>query len=60
MDYYDTKEREYIQLVCARVIGRKIGQLLQESSDLRERVAKILTGRPTTLWNAMLDGLNDN
>jgi predicted nucleotidyltransferase len=60
MDYYDTKDREYIPLVCARVIGRKIGQLLQESPELHERIAKILTGRPTTLWNAMLDGLNDN
>ncbi|MCW3116567.1 MAG: hypothetical protein JWM28_649 [Chitinophagaceae bacterium] len=59
MDYYDTNDRAYIQLVCARVIGRKIGKLLQGSSELGERIEKILAARPTILWNAMLDGLKD-
>ena len=60
MDYYDTNDNEYIRLVCARVIGRKMALLLEGSPELRERVQHILAGRPTTLWNAMLDGLRDN
>lgn len=59
MDMYDTTEKDYLQLVCARVIGRKIKILLNESEDLMERVKGILAKRPTTWWNAMLEGMND-
>jgi predicted nucleotidyltransferase len=59
MDMYGTGEKDYLQLVCARVIGRKIKILLNESEDLMARVKGILAKRPTTWWNAMLDGMND-
>ncbi|QEC78598.1 nucleotidyl transferase AbiEii/AbiGii toxin family protein [Mucilaginibacter ginsenosidivorax] len=59
MDRYDTDQSDYLQLVCSRVIGRKINHLLAGSDDLRERIKQIIKNRPTTWWQAMLDGLND-
>ena len=59
MAMYDTNEKDYLQLVCARVIGRKIKILLDESESLMARVKGILAKRPTTWWIAMLDGMND-
>lgn len=58
MDLYDTGNRDYLALIGARIIGRKMNVLLQ-TSDLRERVVGILNRRPTDLWIAMLDGLMD-
>lgn len=60
MDLYETSESDYLQLVCARVIGRKIKVLLSDSEQLLQRVSRILENRPTTWWKAMSDGLNDN
>ena len=60
MDLYSTDQRDYLQLVCARVIGRKIKSLLTDSEALCDRVRRILAKRPTTWWNAMLEGLKDN
>jgi hypothetical protein len=60
MDLYSTGQRDYLQLVCARVIGRKMKSLLSGSKALGDRVKSILARRPTTWWNAMLEGLNDN
>ncbi len=34
MDIYGTNKKDYLQLVCARVIGRKIKILLDKSEDL--------------------------
>ncbi|MBL4678105.1 MAG: nucleotidyl transferase AbiEii/AbiGii toxin family protein [Mucilaginibacter sp.] len=59
MDMYDTNEKDYLQLVCARVIGRKIKALLSGSDNLMERVKGILAKRPTAWWNAMLQGMKD-
>ncbi|GAA4331655.1 hypothetical protein GCM10023149_37600 [Mucilaginibacter gynuensis] len=59
MFMYDTGESDYLQLVCSRVIGRKIKTLLAGSAILEERLKGILAKRPTTWWRAMLDGLND-
>ncbi|NCD68250.1 hypothetical protein [Mucilaginibacter agri] len=59
MELYETTESDYLQLVCARVIGRKLKLLLNDSESLSQRVAVILANRPTTWWNAMLNGLND-
>jgi hypothetical protein len=42
------------------VIGRKLKQLLNDSHQLCERIRQILVKRPTTWWQAMLDGLNDD
>lgn len=59
MDLYDTAEGDYLQLVCCRVIGRKLKELLNGSELLRERIEQILEKRPTTWWQAMRDGLHD-
>jgi predicted nucleotidyltransferase len=59
MEIYDTKERDYLQLVCARVIGRKLKQLLEGSQILEQQIDEILTNRPTTWWLAMQNGLRD-
>lgn len=60
MQIYSIDNREYLQLVAARVIGRKINNFLLESQLLKERLQLILSKRPTNLWKAMLEGLNDN
>ena len=59
MVIYDTNEVEYLQLVCCRVIGRKIKKLLINSEQLRLRIEQILAKRPTAWWQAMLEGMND-
>lgn len=59
MDLYDTVQNDYLQLVCCRVMGRKIKELLNDSDQLRERVEQILAKRPTSLWQAMHDGMHD-
>lgn len=59
MEMYETGLGDYLQLVCSRVIGRKIQILLVGSDELRDRIKIILKKRPTTWWQAMLDGLND-
>jgi predicted nucleotidyltransferase len=59
MDMYETGQSDYLQLVCSRVIGRKIQTLLAGSDKLRDRIKMILENRPTTWWQAILDGLND-
>jgi len=59
MELYDFKQGDYLQLVCSRVIGRKMKQLLVGSDDLKRRIEGILAKRPTDWWQAMLDGMND-
>ena len=56
LELYDTENRNYLQLVSANVIGRKIKTLLVNSADLKARVEAILRKRPTELWLAMLNG----
>jgi len=60
MELYDTAQNDYLQLVCCRVIGRKMKELLKGSDGLRERIEQILAKRPTTWWQAMLEGIKDN
>lgn len=59
MELYDINDNDYIQLVCSRLIGRKIGHMLSQSLELSERVKKILAKRETKRWNAMLLGLDE-
>jgi len=35
-------------------------ELLKGSDGLRERIEQILAKRPTTWWQAMLEGIKDN
>ncbi|WP_316736711.1 nucleotidyl transferase AbiEii/AbiGii toxin family protein [Pedobacter aquatilis] len=60
MELYDTTNNDYIQLVCSRLIGRKINALLANSVTLANRVKAILSKRETARWQAILDGMNDN
>ena len=59
MSLYDTKERAYIPLVCARVVGRKIKEILAGAPVLKARMVTILQKRPTALWVAILEGLTE-
>jgi predicted nucleotidyltransferase len=58
MDLYDTNVYEYLQLVAARIIGRKMKAMLQEPAD-PAYIISILASRPVLTWQAMLDGMND-
>ena len=59
LELYDTNDADYIQLVCARLIGRKMKSMLEESPELAERLTEILSKRETVRWLAMLDGMKD-
>lgn len=60
LELYDTNNTDYIQLVCSRVIGTKIAQILLQSPELAKRVKKILAKRETARWQAMLKGMEDS
>lgn len=59
MELYDTSITEYLQLVSARIVGRKMIGMLNDSSDTAQHMKIILSKRPVSTWQAMLDGLND-
>jgi predicted nucleotidyltransferase len=59
MDLYDTDTREYLPLVSARVIGRKMRDILTGHDVTTEHIKTILSNRPVAAWQAMLDGMND-
>jgi predicted nucleotidyltransferase len=59
MDLYDTAVGNYLPLVSARVIGRKMKTLLQITEGAKENISGILSKRPMDTWQAMLDGIND-
>ncbi|PUZ28634.1 hypothetical protein DCC81_03885 [Chitinophaga parva] len=59
-DLYDHSARNYLQLVGARVIGRRIGRILADSPNLRNRIIDILNGRVVGQhWTAIADGIMD-
>ena len=59
MDLYDTAILNYLPLLSARVIGRKMKQMLNAFEKTAENVNRILANRPVATWQAMLDGMND-
>lgn len=59
MEIYDTNTGEYLQLVSARVIGRKMKNILTGHYTTTEHIKTILNKRPIATWQAMLDGIND-
>lgn len=59
MDLYSTDLNDYLQLVAARVIGRKMRVMLDENPETTELIKSILSSRPVATWQAMLDGMND-
>ncbi len=59
MNMYDTGRYNYLQLIAARIIGRKIKGLLENTFGGKEHLTAILSKRSVETWQAMLDGLND-
>ena len=59
MELYDTANSDYIRLVCARLIGRKMKIMLEDSPKLAQRIIEILAKRETARWLAMLAGMKD-
>jgi predicted nucleotidyltransferase len=59
MEIYNTEDRDYLPLVGARVIGRKLNLIVGDDKALRDRISNTLIKRPTNLWQALLDGLTD-
>jgi predicted nucleotidyltransferase len=59
MEFYSTDDKDYLPLVGARVVGRKLSMFLGDDKSLRTRVGNILQKRQTNLWQAIFEGLND-
>jgi len=59
LELYDTNDPDYIHLVCARLIGRKMNTMLEHSPELMQRIIAILSKRETARWQAMLEGIQD-
>lgn len=59
MELYDTGIPEYLQLVSARVIGRKMKDILTGHDETDDHIKAILDKRPVVTWQAMLDGMNE-
>jgi predicted nucleotidyltransferase len=47
MTLYDEKERDYLQMVGAHVVGRKLKKIIGRDGKLLDRVTRILRRRPT-------------
>jgi predicted nucleotidyltransferase len=59
MDIYDVNNNNYLELISARVIGRKIGVLLSQSEDLFLQVQNITRKRVTEIWQSLSAGMED-
>lgn len=60
-ELYDTNDRDWLQLVSARVIGRMIGSLLAESPDLEQRVLDILNRKSLgRYWSEIAAGITES
>ena len=59
MELYDTAANAFLQLVAARIIGRKISALLINSVELHHRVTRIACSRAEQTWQALAEGLVD-
>lgn len=55
--YEPNNNKNYIQQVCAHVIGRKIKLILKDDTNLLERVIKILQWDRDHFWENLLAGL---
>lgn len=59
MELYDTGSNEYLSLVSARIVGRKMSAMLTAYDDTISNIKIILAKRSIATWQAMLDGMND-
>lgn len=61
LELYDTEDADnYQNLVGARIAGRKIGEMLRDAPEIRQRIQMILLLRLNMLWQAIRDGMNDD
>ena len=60
-DLYDTADRDYLQLISARVIGRVIGVLLTGSPELENHVLAILRAKSSgRYWAEIAAGIAES
>jgi predicted nucleotidyltransferase len=59
MDEYETDHPAYLQLVSARIIGRKINVLLKDEASLLDRTINITRKRLLETWQALADGIEE-
>lgn len=59
MDLYNTEQNNYLRLVSARIIGRKMQEMLLSTPSTSQYLKLILANRPVAIWQAMFDGMND-
>lgn len=59
MDEYDTNHSAYLQLISARIIGRRIRGLLKNEPSLLKRTISITRKRTIETWQALADGLEE-
>lgn len=59
MDLYPVEAGNYLQLISARVIGRKMQVILKESAELRTLIKSILEKRNEEWAEALLAGMED-
>lgn len=58
LDIYNTDDPNYMNLISARVVGRKIGHMLRNSEKLRERLLSILNRKTTGVhWPEIAIGI---
>ena len=58
LEMYDPDDLDgYIPRVCSHLIGRKMGLILTENTDLKNRIVGILERNKGEFWIEMLKGL---
>lgn len=57
MDMYDIDDPEYLKRVSARVIGRKIGNMISDSGSLQTRISHILDRKTGGYWQEIAAGI---
>lgn len=61
MDNYDINDPEYLKRISARVIGRKIGHMIANSTTLQCRILQILDRKTTGgYWYEMAEGIKES
>lgn len=60
MDLYDTDDTKfYLPKISSHVIGRKIKTMLAGSTELLERIKRILVKKSNPRWESILRGINE-
>jgi predicted nucleotidyltransferase len=59
MDLYNTEQNNFLKLVSARIIGRKMKKMLENTDTTLQHLKIILSKRPVDTWIAMREGISD-